>query len=156
MAFRYDTYCGLYCGACDILLANKRNLLEETAKSWNMKPNDLMCHGCKTDTTSTYCKTCDIKKCADSRNIEFCFQCDEYPCSYLLEFKSDECPHHSVILKNLNFLRDYGLAKWLETQQKRWKCPECGREFSWYEETCTNCGGNLYGCKEEEKELDEL
>jgi len=41
MPFRYDTYCGLYCGACEILLANEKGSVEALAQAWNRDPESL-------------------------------------------------------------------------------------------------------------------
>jgi hypothetical protein len=38
MDYRYDTVCGLYCGACDVLLANEKHEVASLAKAWDMKP----------------------------------------------------------------------------------------------------------------------
>lgn len=153
MEFKYDTYCGLYCGACEVLVATKNGDVEKAAKAWNMKPEELRCHGCKTGTISSFCSTCDIKKCAEDKRVDFCFQCDEYLCARLVEFKNDKYPHHSVILKNLDFIRGKGINKWLEEQEARWSCPNCGAKFSWYDQVCKKCGEKLYSCEDEEKDL---
>lgn len=153
MKFRYDTYCGLYCGACDVFIANEKGTLEESAKEWDMKPEDLMCHGCKSGTNAVYCRTCDIKKCAESKEVEFCYQCEEYPCTLLVEFRNDEHPHHSVVLKNQEIIKEKGVQKWLEEQEKRWTCPECGTQFAWYDTVCKKCQSALYDCRAEDKDI---
>lgn len=153
MEFRYDTYCGLYCGACEVLIANKNGEVEKLAKAWNMKTKELRCHGCKTETTASFCATCDVKKCAENKKVDFCFQCNEYPCARLVEFKNDKYPHHSVVLKNLDSIREKGINKWLEEQETRWSCPGCGMKFSWYDKVCKKCGEKLYSCEDEEKDL---
>jgi len=153
MKFRYDTYCGLYCGACDVIIANEKGTVQETAQKWNMNPEDIECHGCKSGITAVYCKTCEIKQCAEKNEVEFCFHCKEYPCDLLVEFKSDEYPHHSAIFKNLDAIKEEGVLEWLDEQEKRWSCPECGTRFSWYTDVCKKCGSNLYNCKAEEKDI---
>lgn len=153
MKYRYDTYCGLYCGACAVLIANREGTLKESSQKWDTDPEDLKCHGCKTETNAVYCKTCDIKQCAENKQIDFCFQCAEYPCTRLVEFRNDEFPHHSVIFRNLEIIQKKGAKKWLEEQKLRWSCPECGTKFAWYDETCKKCGTKLYNCREEDKDL---
>jgi hypothetical protein len=153
MKYRYDTYCGLYCGACAILLANEKGEAEKRAKEWKMKPEELKCHGCKSETIATFCVTCDLKKCAEDKKVDFCFQCDEYPCARLLEFRKDKWPHHSAVLKNLDFISEKGWDMWLKEQKARWSCSKCGTRFSWYDKTCKSCGGKLYNCEDEEKDL---
>lgn len=155
MRYRYDTYCGLYCGACAVLIANREGILEESAQEWEMDPEDLKCHGCKSRTMAIYCKTCDIRQCAEDNQVDFCFQCTEYPCTRLVEFRNDECPHHSVVFQNLETIQKKGVQKWLEEQESRWSCPECGKKFAWYDDTCKKCGTKLYNCKNEEKDIQE-
>ncbi|MGB2698538.1 MAG: DUF3795 domain-containing protein, partial [Candidatus Zixiibacteriota bacterium] len=150
MEFKYDIYCGLYCGACAVLLANEKGEVEKKAKEWRMKPEELKCHGCKTETIATFCVTCELKKCAEDKNVDYCFQCAEYPCARLLEFKNDKHPHHSIVLKNLKFISEKGRDRWLKEQKARWSCPKCGAKFSWYDKTCQNCGEKLYNCEDEE------
>lgn len=153
MITRCDSYCGLYCGACDVLLVNERGTVEEAAKKWDMNPEEILCHGCKSDVTAIYCKTCDMRECAEDKKVDFCFQCAEYPCDRLVAFKNDEYPHHSVVLKNLETIQEKGVLKWLDEQGTRWSCPECGTRFAWYDESCKKCGNSLYNCKKEEKAI---
>lgn len=153
MEFKYDAYCGLCCGACPVLKANENGTLQEVARTWEEDPDDLVCHGCKTDVVCVYCNTCDFKKCAESKHVDFCFQCPEYPCSALAAFQADDRPHHSVIFENLKTIQEHGVDVWLEQQKSRWKCPECGTSFCWYDETCSTCGAPLYNSKKEEEDL---
>lgn len=98
---KYDTYCGLYCGACAIFIANEKDDLQELAYQCNCSQEELHCFGCKTEVNSRYCKGCYIKSCAIQRKVEFCFECKVYPCNLILEFVHDKVSHHSVILSNL-------------------------------------------------------
>ena len=154
MNFRYDSYCGLYCGSCEICLMNEIGKIKEKAKEWDMNLSEVKCFGCKTNQNSIYCIDCDIKLCAKSKNIEFCHECDEFPCSRISDFRNDKYPHHSVVLKNLKIIKEKGLNSWLNEQKKRWKCPQCGTRFTWYNEICNECGEKLFNCEQEEKQLE--
>ena len=153
MKSRYDTYCGLYCGACPVLLANENDEVEKKAREWGMKPEELRCWGCKSGYTGVYCADCELKQCAEAKNIEFCFRCDHYPCERLVVFQNDTHPHHSIVLENLGRICQNSLSDWLVEQEKRWSCPGCSTRFSWYDKTCKNCGNKLYDCETEEKDL---
>ncbi|MBN2543635.1 DUF3795 domain-containing protein [bacterium] len=153
MDYKLDAYCGLYCGACGVFKANKMNIVEETAKKWKLKPENIRCHGCKSDMIAVFCTDCHLKLCAEKKKVEFCYECDEYPCENLLNFRNDEHPHHSVILNNLEYIKENGLQEWLRQQAKRWSCSKCGTEFSWYEETCQSCGTKLHNAEDEDKTL---
>jgi predicted RNA-binding Zn-ribbon protein involved in translation (DUF1610 family) len=153
MKFQYDTYCGLNCGACYVLVANQKDEVEKMAKEWKLKPEDIKCFGCKTETNAIYCVDCDIKHCAEDKKVEFCFECNEYPCHKITAFRNDEHSHHSIVLKNLKTIQQQGVQKWLAEQKKRWSCSNCGERFCWYDKTCKKCGSKLYNCQDEEKDL---
>ncbi|MBN1429103.1 MAG: DUF3795 domain-containing protein [Anaerolineae bacterium] len=153
MDFRLDTYCGLYCGACDILVANWYGAVEELAQAWGVDPNDLRCHGCKSGVVCAHCENCAIRQCAQSRAISFCCECEEYPCAGLMEFRYDGSGHHALALRNLRFIYEQGLERWLEAQQARWTCPTCGAGFGWYDQKCRHCGATLYDCESEAQNL---
>ncbi|RPI76179.1 MAG: DUF3795 domain-containing protein [Desulfobacteraceae bacterium] len=153
MENRYDTYCGLYCDACMIMAANKNKTLESLAQKWNRPVAQLECSGCKSGRVSVFCRQCVIKNCAQTKAVEFCFECPEYPCPQIVAFNNDEDPHHSVVLKSLDNLKSIGLAQWLSDQDRRWRCSGCGTRFSWYEKTCTQCGQSVYNAEEEEKDF---
>jgi hypothetical protein len=153
MEFRYDTFCGLYCGACDVSQANRSGTVAALARDWGMEPDQLRCQGCKSAVNAVYCIDCDIKACASSRTVEYCFQCADYPCVRLLTFRDDDSAHHSVVSNNLDRLREQGLDRWLAEQRLRWTCPSCGAETTWYETACRACGGQLYNCQDEERRI---
>lgn len=156
MEVRHDSFCGLNCGACPVGLANEREDAGDLARmagEWGKEPEDLICGGCKGDTTSSICARCSMRGCAMTRGLEFCHQCHEYPCGMLVAFRNDSAPHHSVVLRNLERIRDTGPEAWLASEAARWSCPGCSRRFSWYEERCGVCGSALYNSVEEEKDL---
>jgi rRNA maturation endonuclease Nob1 len=134
-------------------VANEEVAVEAIAQAWNMTPEQLRCHGCKSRVNAVYCVDCDIKRCAENKQVEYCFECDEYPCSRLVDFKNDEHPHHSIVLQNLNFIQEQGVDEWLRVQKTRWSCANCGTSFTWYAQVCKMCGGELYSCRDEEKDV---
>jgi hypothetical protein len=153
--YDYGAYCGLYCGACALLLANERGtvaeLLELEEPGYTVE--DLTCRGCRTDVVARWCAECEMRRCARERAVAFCSACGDYPCEHNRAFRADEHPHHSAVLKNLAALAADGEEAWLAAQAERWKCPSCGARFTWYEVRCDGCGAALYGCREEEREL---
>jgi len=153
MDIRYDSVCGLYCGACQCLIATELDVLESFAQNSEMSAEDLRCQGCKSDVHAVFCKNCTFKECALSRKIEYCFQCGDYPCEMLVALQKDECQHHSIVIENLSYLQKHGVKTWLDQQTQRWSCSTCNERFSWYSTTCKNCGAQLYNCVEEEIDL---
>lgn len=172
--FNYDTYCGLYCGACSIMRAYTTGEKDKLASYWieptvraylesqgiaypENEPLELKCHGCKTDTVFINCRPCKIRKCAGERNIEHCIDCSEYPCKFFAEGLHNKdiiaiLPHLKSAPKNLIEIKNIGFNTWLTEQEKLWKCPDCQTRFSWYTASCTNCGRDLEQIKDHNKE----
>ena len=130
MDFRLDGYCGLYCGACQTML--------ETKAGTGTYP----CYGCKSEQSALHCANCGIKACARSKGYEFCGECAELNnCEKMHQFMIDpQWPYHQGVLKNMETIEQEGVTKWLEAQDKRWRCTSCGASRSWWDETCPQCG----------------
>lgn len=143
--FNYDTYCGLFCGACDVLMAYKTGNEDKIAPYLNIEPSQIKCHGCKSDTVFINCQKCNIRNCAINRNIKHCIDCDDYPCNF---FNENKLPHWKITSKNLMTIKNIGVNQWLSEQEKLWMCPECQKNFSWYSTNCINCGKDLEKIKD--------
>lgn len=153
MSFREDTYCGLYCGACDCFLATKYGELSELARGSRYAPEELACKGCKGLQRNIFCSRCGIRACAEDKEVAFCFECSSFPCEKVKLFRHDEHPHHSIIFANLSAISRSGTNEWLDQQRARWSCTTCGRSFSWYDKSCHKCETELFSCVEEERSL---
>jgi hypothetical protein len=130
MEFVLDAYCGLYCGACPILLSTRAGMAAEP------------CHGCKSEQRTAYCASCGIRACAQGRGDEFCNECLEYAsCALMNTFLKDaNWPYQQAAACNLESIRQIGLSEWLKAQERRWRCDSCGAAHSWWDETCLQCG----------------
>jgi len=144
---RYDTYCGLYCGACDTMLANENGTVTSLARSWKREPEDLICYGCKSSRVAKWCEKCGIRVCAIEKHVENCGDCTDFPCPRLQQFATDRSPHHHAVIENSKEAKRTGIQGWLEQQRVRWTCPQCGTRFSWYKRKCATCGARLADCR---------
>lgn len=137
MDFILHGYCGLYCGACPIMLNTKAEIGTE------------QCYGCKSEQPIGYCAMCMIKACARRKSYEFCYECTESSaCELLLKFVNDaQWPYQKGVLKNMEMIQCNELAKWLEAQEQRWRCTNCGTSHSWWDETCPQCGQTVASYK---------
>jgi hypothetical protein len=138
-AFIPDGYCGLYCASCASYLATKKGEAERL-------PHGENCRGCKSDVVGSWCSQCPLKACARQKGVEFCVQCKGFPCEQLESFKNDpRYPYHSEVYGSMAVFAKHGKARWLMEMKKRWSCPECGREASWWDLSCGECGRALKG-----------
>jgi len=130
MGYMLDGYCGLFCGACPNMLATKAGTAD--------KP----CHGCKSEQPTGYCAVCGIRACARGKGYEFCQECAGVnACKQLWDSIGDaQWPYQQGVWTNLQTIRIEGKAKWMEAQDRRWRCAACGASHSWWDETCPRCG----------------
>lgn len=130
MDFVLHGFCGLYCGACPIMVTTKAGTGTE------------QCYGCKSEQPTGYCSVCGIKSCALNKGYGFCNECPDYTsCEQMQKFLKDaNWPYQQIVLKNLNLIQQNGLSNWLEEQDQRWRCKNCGTSHSWWDEACPRCG----------------
>ena len=153
MKFRFDSYCGLYCGACGVVHAVEKGNLEEMAAKWKSTPEAMECYGCKSDQVAEFAKKCKIRLCAIEKGLDFCFECDEYPCERMTDFLENQSVHPRIHIDNLQNIKEKGLETWLAEQNDRWSCNNCGTKFHFDEITCIQCGATLYNLVEEANDL---
>jgi hypothetical protein len=131
-------YCGLYCGACSFKTAfetnDKEHINNMPAYYDKYKNNTLKdCPGCRLENK---CGECEIRDCAVKKRVDWCSQCNEYPCILINDFCNDGRPHHGEIMKNLESLKIIGEEEWINEMSKIWKCTKCGKKKSWYNKKC--------------------
>ncbi len=148
-----DGYCGLWCGACEIVKAERNGTQDGIAGIFGVEPSEIHCRGCRSEDVFAGCSRCPMRACASTREVEFCSDCPDFPCGeYRRIASSDDSlpPHFRTTIRNLGEIREKGASEWRRLQAGRWACPSCGRPFSWYAEECS-CGQDLRGRKDWEK-----
>ena len=86
--------CGLKCHKCDILEATEDPKMAQEIADWFkrernevVKLEDIHCSGCKGDRSKHWSAECWILQCCvDKKGLQFCHQCDEFPCDKLAEW----------------------------------------------------------------------
>jgi hypothetical protein len=99
--------CGLYCGNCS------ERLLDKT------------CHGCACDcgqcTAGPHRAACYIYRCVTERGLENCAECDDFPCTRIIQFAYDPIwRSHLPVLENLWRIQRIGVEAWLDEQEAYW------------------------------------
>ena len=89
-------------------------------------------------------RNCFIKRgCKKLRKneIKFCFQCKEMPCENLNRLDRRYRTHYNMsMVENLKELKKKGMKKFLVSQKKKYKCPECGGVICVHDKKCYDCG----------------
>jgi predicted RNA-binding Zn-ribbon protein involved in translation (DUF1610 family) len=77
--------------------------------------------------------------CAQEKGIDFCVECDEYPCDELKEFK-EKRPHRIELWEAQERIKEKGYAQWYGEMTEHYGCPRCGTINSAYDLKCRKCG----------------
>ena len=124
--------CGMDCSACSFYLAFINGI---------PKKRGSICHcsGCRPrNKQCAYLKgQCEL---LPKNKIDFCFECDRYPCERLrkLDQRYRRCYGVSPI-ENLEVIRAKGVEFFLRQQRKRHGCPHCGGMISVHNKQCFAC-----------------
>ncbi|MDF2523678.1 MAG: putative redox protein regulator of disulfide bond formation [Clostridiales bacterium] len=141
--------CGLYCPACSAYIATREEpeRLDVIANRLNLTREDLMCKGCGSEQVSYFCRTCDIKSCANEKGYQGCAECIDMPCDKVLSFQRSGKPHRLEVVNSLNTLKEHGFKEWQEEQFMEYACQKCKTINSAYDLQCRKCRnepGNLF------------
>ncbi|MFX1310515.1 MAG: DUF3795 domain-containing protein [Promethearchaeota archaeon] len=138
--------CGLYCGVCRIYQAHRDNDIEfkkkilPTLNDYGVRSvDDIACTGCLSDgIIFHFCRTCPIKDCIKNKEIKGCYQCDDFPCRIITNWPDPL--DKKVMLRAIPAWRDLETEKWVQEEEKRYQCPECGEQLFHGVKKCKKCG----------------
>jgi hypothetical protein len=88
---------------------------------------------------------CTFIDCKQKKEVDFCADCNEFPCHALIEFKS-KMPHRAEIFDSQMRMKEIGVENWLIEMKDYFSCPQCKTVNSAYHLACRKCG-NTPGCK---------
>ncbi len=140
--------CGLYCGTCPNYLAYRKKDAEQLAKiseTTGIPIENIRCDGCLSDTVMPYCVECrhGFRQCAREKKVTWCFECHEFPCQRNKDFANvhivNGISHHIHCIEDLQYMREHGVERWVEEQEKAGRCPQCGETLYWSAHECPRC-----------------
>ena len=116
--------CGLDCFNCPIYLANKDEKLRGLiAERLNIPFEKAVCGGCRNESGIIAAigrdKPCYVYQCVEKKGIDFCYDCEEFPCDYLHPYSDQAAqkPHNTKVF-NLCLIKKMGLEKWATEKAK--------------------------------------
>lgn len=120
--------CGMNCGVCKWYLAFSRGVPKEKGKVSH-------CNGCRLRAKNCYIKR-GCKKLRTNQ-VKYCYECVDMPCKNRehLEGRYQE-RYATSLVGNLRELKEKGMAKFLQSQKTRFKCPNCGDVVSVHDQKC--------------------
>lgn len=133
--------CGLFCEACTLYIATKEDpkRLKFLAARFQLAEEEVRCNGCRSGKKGPYCRICKMAACAAEKGIDFCVECDEYPCADLKKFQSER-PHRIELFEDLARIKAVGWERWLAESRENYACPKCRTVNSAYDLKCRKCG----------------
>ncbi len=90
--------CGIDCGMCELYLCKDNQQLFDYLVSRGVPKEKLPCAGCRD--IKGFCPViggeCATYACVTDKNVEFCFECCDFPCSKLHPSadRADALPHN--------------------------------------------------------------
>lgn len=144
----YLAPCGLYCGVCAILYAARDDNLklkeklvglykDRLPRGDRLTAQDIQCKGCLSEAPFMYCRQCDIKTCTTNKGYAGCHECEDFPCSLIEHFPMPV--GKKVILRAISYWREMGTQRWVEDEEARYRCPECGHMLFRGARRCNRC-----------------
>jgi hypothetical protein len=120
--------CGMNCGICRAYLRDKNK-----------------CPGCRTNDNNKLISRikCKIKNCKIllKSKAKFCLQRDNLPCASLEHLdKRYRTKYNMSMVENLEFIKNFGIKKFIENEKARWTCPKCGGVICVHKGSCFACG----------------
>lgn len=128
------------CGICSHYLAFKRD-----AKSQGIRIP--YCAGCRprNKNCAWLKKRCEL---LGNNKIKYCYECIDFPCRNLTHIDERyRRYYHMSMIMNLEFLRKNGVKRFLEGEERKWKCPNCGGVISCHNGICFDCGLDMLKIK---------
>lgn len=95
--------CGLNCGLCSRFYTNGAS----------------RCSGCDGDELGYCCLRCGVLKCCKNKNIDYCYLCQDYPCSKYKNALKDSFITHQNIFTNFKEIKQIGLDFYLNNLRQK-------------------------------------
>jgi len=111
--------CGIDCFNCELYIDNiSEAMLTRLAPDITFKKELVACRGCREEKG---CKmvfsVCSSFDCIQEHQVEFCFECDEFPCERLQPTAdgAEKYPHN-MKMYNLCRIQKVGVEKWAKEE----------------------------------------
>jgi predicted RNA-binding Zn-ribbon protein involved in translation (DUF1610 family) len=84
-----------------------------------------------------HCRQCGIRDCTKEKGYSGCHECDEFPCELIENFSM--VVGKKVMLRSVPYRREVGTEKWIQDEEARYICPECGNKVFRGAAKCNQC-----------------
>jgi hypothetical protein len=131
-AIHFSTFqiapCGINCGTCMAYQREKNT-----------------CAGCMNPSgnKANHCVSCSIKNCEYLKQTDskFCYDCVKFPCTRMKNLdKRYRTRYKTSLINNLITIKEIGIESYLQNENVRWTCPDCGIAICVHRPLCEGCG----------------
>lgn len=118
--------CGLPCFHCPVYMANDNEVIrKQVAEVLNIPEDKAVCQGCRPQKGTIPIlnphKTCKIYTCTQEKGIDFCFECNDFPCDRLQPYANQAQYPHNTKMFQLCMIKKLGVETWAaEKAAKIW------------------------------------
>lgn len=123
--------CGMNCSLCSRYLAYVNGLKRSS------------CAGCRTGNrkcTYLFAKCTGINNDVRTKDAAFCSECEQYPCAQIDRIEKRYDTNYGMSMKeNLEAIKKKGVAKFIDRQYRKYRCPACGGWTSIHNGKCFHC-----------------
>ena len=150
--YEYISYCGkYYCASCDyykgtiakaaknlLAFAERYGSLRVMANVYNtcnfdeflkglrwLAAQETACKGCRFGGGWSWWPDCPVRDCCIEKNVDFCYQCNDFPCKKLKEAPDKE--FKKTIIEANNQMKTAGIENHMQQLKKKyeqWQLPE--------------------------------
>mgnify|MGYP001063030540 CR=1 FL=1 len=72
--------------------------------------------------------------------VRFCYECNQFPCKRLKALdKRYKTKYNMSMIENLRYIQCHGMDRFLEHQQRIWRCPTCDDLMCCHVGLCLGC-----------------
>jgi hypothetical protein len=108
--------CGLDCFNCKVYSENiSQGTMSRLARMFGMEEDAVACRGCRAEKGCRLnFSECATFKCAAEKGVEFCFECDQFPCLRMHPLADGlRWYPHNLKLYNLCRIQKIGIDEWV-------------------------------------------
>jgi len=109
--------CGIDCGICEAYTCRDNPQLLNFLITRGIPASKLPCSGCRSigGNCPVLPAKCETYECIKAKNMQFCFECADYPCNKLLPAsdRAERLPHNLKVFQ-LSLIEKKGIDAFLE------------------------------------------
>lgn len=103
------------------------------------------CNGCNGSDAqkSKHCIVCRIRNCEEKNGNSklLCIKCETYPCRRIKDLNKRYTTRYNVsIFANFESIKKRGIREFVNQEEEKWKCSNCGKLLCMHREKCLVCG----------------